>query len=345
MIQKPLVLALGQGFSTPGGQELYGKVKSIAEFHWFHKPLKDETWISTLRIFAKRHGLPLVLLTYGVNVGQIDKYLLAALVPGLRLICSSSAGYDNVDVKYCDEHDIWVSNTPNSVSDSTANCAIWLILSALRKFLAASDSARSGAFRSALGTGSMVDPDRLILGVVGLGRIGSLVAKRLATFGMHILYHSRHRADSTTEKDSGGAHYVESLTELVSRSDVVSVHVPLSSGTTYLFDAAMFAKFKKGSIFVNTARGRIHDEQALIEALRSGPLAFAALDVFEDEPTISPEILQSGDLASSVVITPHIGAFTEQAKKKMEIELLDNIKSFLENDRPKYPVNTPEHDD
>lgn len=342
MIREPHVLALGHGFSTPGGQELYDSLKALVEFHWYHAPLKGETWKSTLRIFTEKYGHPLILLSYGVNLGPIDKDLLEALVPGLRLICSSGAGFDNVDVVYCTKHGIWVSNTPNSVSDSTANCAIWLILTGLRKFLAATESAQSGAFRSSLGPGPMSDPSGLTLGIVGLGRIGSLVAKRLAGFGMNVVYYSRHRAAKHIEVDSGNARYIANLGDLVSRCDVVSVHVPLSSATTHLFDASLFAKFKKGSMFVNTARGRIHDESALIEALKHGPLATAGLDVFEHEPSVSLEFLKGGDLADRVVITPHIGAFTEQAKRKMEIELLENVQGLVEEDRPKYPVNEPE---
>lgn len=336
MIKKPLVLALGRGFSTGEGLDLYNHLKHLVDFHWFETPLDDDTRSK----FLKSHGQPLILLLYGASIAHVSDDFLAPYLPGLRLLCSSGAGFDNIDIAYCTKNRIWVSNTPNSVTDSTANCAVWLILTGLRKFNRAMESATSGSWREAM-SGPFLDPVDLTIGIVGLGRIGSSVARKMAVFGMRIVYTSRHRVSEEIERESGNARYISDLGDLVSQCDVVSVHVPLNASTTHLFNAKIFKKFKRSGMFVNTARGRIHDEHALIEALNQKMVGFAALDVFEGEPTISPEFLRGGSLADRVVVTPHIGALSEQAKKKMEIELLENIKGLIEDDQPKYPVNEP----
>lgn len=340
MIRQPIVLALGQGFVTPAGQELYEKLKHIAEFHWYHSPLTGESWPSTLRKFTEKYRRPLILLVYGPQVGRVDQTLLDSLVPGLRLVASAGAGFDNVDVDYCTENLIWVSNTPDSVTDSTANCAVWLALTCVRNFISSYESAKVGAWRDDMRPGAR-DPSGLNMGVVGLGRIGSSVARKSKAFGMNIFYHARHRASDKIERDSGEAQYVASLKDLVSQCDIVSVHVPLSDATVHLFDAKVFDQFKSGSVFINTARGKVHDEHALIEALRRGKVGMAGLDVFEDEPNISDAFLKFGDLSDRVITTPHIGAATKQARRKMELELLENIRGVLEHDKPRNPVNKP----
>lgn len=338
MQRKPIVLALGNGFVTDEGKKLYEHLKSLADLHWYHSPLKDETWPSTLARFVKEQGAPRVLLLYGASVGRVGSDLLSSLVPGLRLVASQGAGYDNVDLEYCTKNKIWVANTPDSVTDSTANCAVWFILSILRDFTLALETAKSGSYREGLGLSR--DPSGLKLGIVGLGRIGANVARKMNALGMEIFYHSRHRASKDMEKEGGNATYVTDLKELVSTCDVISVHVPLSAGTEHLFDAAVFAEFK-GGIFVNTARGKIHDETALISALENGSVSKAGLDVFEDEPNIPEQFTKYGSLADKVVTTPHIGAFTKQAQVQWEIEMLENVIGVIEHDKPKHPVNDP----
>lgn len=339
MLLRPIVLALGTGFTSSEGRALYDELKGTAEFHWYHDPLKGETWSSTFKIFVEKYGRPRVLLLFGGSVGHVDESFLSPLLPGLKLVASSGAGYDNIDVDYCSQNGIYVSNTPTSVTEATANCAVWLILSCLRNFIAFAESAKIGEWKGDLPASR--DPDGLTLGIVGLGRIGANVAKKMAAFNMKILYTARHRASREIEEAAGGAKFVMTLEDLVSKSDVVSVHVPLSDATHHLIGEDVFSKFKSGGIFVNTARGKIHDERALIRGLQEGRLSMAGLDVFESEPTISDEFTKYGSLADRVVTTPHIGAYTVQTRTKLELELLENVREFLKNDVPKNPVNDP----
>lgn len=341
MQSKPLVLALGGGSEFRGDRDDYHHLKSIANVMWIHD--SQGSWPTTLAKFVRDNGHPLSLLIYGARgIEKVDETLLAPLVPHLRHVANQGAGYDNVDVAYCTSRGIWVSNTPDSVTDATANCAVWLILSSLRDFCVADRSAKAGDYRGDISMRSLRDPKGLKLGVVGLGRIGGSVAKKMSVFGMQTYYHSRHRAGKKEEELAGGARYVEDLHALLGMCDVISVHVPLSTSTKHLFDAKAFKAMKEHSIFINTARGSIHDEAALVEALQSGHLARAGLDVFENEPEISKEFCRGGKLVDRVVTTPHIGAFTIQTHDAIQTELLANVIAVLENDRPQNPVNDPD---
>ena len=338
MHKRPLVLALGGGQEFSDNQKDYSHLKDIATVKWIHK---SNDWASSIENFVKEEGHPLCVLLYGAQIKSIGEEPLSSLLPDLRLLASQGAGYDNIDIDWCTRNGIWVSNTPNSVTDATANSAVWLTLSALRELCVSYDAAKDGQWRGEIKMTECRDPMGLKFGVVGLGRIGSLVAKRMRCFGVEVYYHSRHRADEETEREAGDASYMEKFEDLLKLCDVVSVHVPLSSGTKHLFNAEAFKAMKKDSIFINTARGAIHDEQALIAALDAGHLRGAGLDVFEREPIISPEFLRDGRLSKRVVTTGHIGAFTIQTHTHMQKEILRNVIAVLETDRPKNPVNEP----
>lgn len=242
---------------------------------------------------------------------RVDEALLDAAGAQLRIVANYAVGYDNIDVSACSARAVAVANTPDVLTEATADQALMLMLAVARRVREAHALVVSGSW-----TGWQ--PLQLIgrevggatLGVVGLGRIGRAVARRARGFGMTVLYHNR-RPDREAEAELG-ARLVE-LEELFASSDVVSLHVPLDASTRHLVSAAALARMKRGAILVNTSRGAIVDEAALVAALRDGKLWGAGLDVFEHEPRVHPGLLE----LDNVVLTPHTGSATAVARTAM----------------------------
>lgn len=253
--------------------------------------------------------------------GPFNKELVDALPKSLEYICHNGAGYDNIDVPACSERNIKISSTPIAVNDATADVAMFLMLGALRRITIPFQNVRKGEWRGknfALGH----DPKKKVLGILGMGGIGQAVAQRARGFGMSIQYHNRR---PLPEKEAGDAKYV-SFDELMKTSDVLSLNLALNASTTHIISKPQFDIMKDGVVIVNTARGPIIDEVALVEALKSGKVYSAGLDVFEEEPKIHPELMQN----ENVVLLPHIGTATWESQKDMELLVLENVKSAVE---------------
>ena len=249
------------------------------------------------------------------------------LLPSLRVIANFGVGYDRIDVAACAERGVVVTNTPGVLDAATADLAFALMLAARRRVVEGDRLVRSGGW-----TGSWADSgfaEELTgstIGIVGLGRIGAAVARRAQGFELRVLYTQRH------EVETGLAQYRE-LDALLAESDIVTVHVPLTPETEGLIGARRLALLRDGTCFVNTARGEIVDEAALVAELVSGRIR-AGVDVFTNEPHVPTELL---DLPN-VVLTPHLGSATRQAREAMTRLVVDNLLAVERGDPPLTPV-------
>jgi len=236
----------------------------------------------------------------------------------LRVVANIAAGFDNIDLRRATELGIAVCNTPGVLDAATADIAMFLILSCTRRANAAEHALRSGAW-TGWGLSNLLGGDLAgaTLGLVGYGRIARAVERRATGFSMRVLHHARH--------DSGEPGYVEDLDQLVSESDVISVHVPLTPETRGMIDARRLRSLRRGGVVVNTARGGIVDEEALANALENGELASAGLDVYVDEPHVAPRLLA----APNLVLLPHIGSATWGTRSSMALLACEDVCRVL----------------
>ncbi|KAK9451431.1 D-isomer specific 2-hydroxyacid dehydrogenase [Limtongia smithiae] len=253
------------------------------------------------------------------SAGVMDKEFIDAMPSTVKYISHHGAGYDMIDVAACAARGILVSNTPGSVDDATADTNMFLILGALRGFNKALGNLRQGKWNS--GVPLAHDPEGKVLGIIGMGGIGRALKQRAEGFDMEVQYHNR---KPLSPELAAGAKYV-SFDEIIATSDVLSLNLPLNEHTRHIINKETFAKMKDGVIITNTARGAVIDEAALVEALASGKVACAGLDVFEDEPVIHPGLLAN----ENVMLLPHLGTHTVESRTKMEIKVIDNIRSAL----------------
>ncbi|KAI0594528.1 glyoxylate reductase [Biscogniauxia sp. FL1348] len=268
--------------------------------------------------------------------GRVDGALLDALPATLRFVCHNGAGYDSVDVAACSARGVLVSNAPSAVDDATADLAVFLLLGALRNFAPGMRALRLGRWQCVGGDGDEDDADAGLpalghdprgktLGILGMGGIGRNLARKAGAFGMRVRYHNRARLDPAVEESCSGAEYV-GFEELLAGSDVLSLNLPLNPQTHHLLSGPQFSLMKPGIVIVNTARGAIIDEAALVAALDSGRVASAGLDVYEDEPRVHPGLLRN----PRVVLVPHMGTWTVETQTKMEEWTLSNVRAALE---------------
>jgi glyoxylate reductase len=239
--------------------------------------------------------------------------------PNLRIVSNFAVGYNNVDIEAARELGVVVTNTPGVLTEATADLTMALILAVTRRIAEGDAEVRTSGRCE-------WDPLHLLgaslqgkrLGIIGMGRIGSAVATRARAFGMNVI----------------GTGRGEPLDELLSTSDIVSVHAPLSRETRHLIDARALERMKRGSYLINTARGALVDESALCDALESGHLRGAALDVYEHEPVVNPRLLR----LENVVLAPHIGSATEEARNAMGRIAATNVLLFLRGSEPLHRV-------
>jgi len=236
------------------------------------------------------------------------------------------------DVDWMTKNGIWFCNTINAVAEATADMAIFLTLAVLRNTTVAERQARNGSWKA--GIVPAKDPGGLTLGIVGAGAIGKYMAVKAKVFNMKVAYHNRRQLSKEDEEKYSLTYYPE-LSDLLAISDVVSVNCPLNKETTGLISYDQFAAMKDGAFLVNTARGPVVDEQALIQALESGKITRAGLDVFDNEPKIN-DYFKTSD---KVVLQPHMGGLTDLAFQKSEQECFDNVRSLFKTGRPVAPVN------
>lgn len=252
----------------------------------------------------------------------------------LRIIANYAVGYNNIDVSAATKRKIPVTNTPGVLTDTTADMAWALIFAIARRVVEADKFTREGMYK---GWGPMMflggDIYRKTLGIVGLGRIGKSVVRRAKGFDMRVLYFDAFRADEKVEKELS-IKYV-SLEELLKESDFVSIHVPLLPSTRHLIGEKELLMMKKTAYLINNSRGPVIDEEALVKALRDKEIAGAALDVFENEPEISPGL---ADL-ENVVLTPHISSASIETRTKMAVIAAENLLAGLKGIRPPNIVN------
>lgn len=265
---------------------------------------------------------------------KIDKEIIEAC-DNLEIIANFGAGFDNIDIKAAADKNIVVTNAPAKFStQSTAEIAIGLIIDVMRGITRGEDSLRQGNFKGwkpTYGLGPSVAGKTL--GIFGMGRIGQAVCKRAKALEMDVIYHSRTRLDSEKEKELG-ATYV-SFDELIEKSDVISLNSSYSKDLNHLFDADVFGRMKKSAYLVNTSRGPIIDEEALVKALAEKAIAGAGLDVYEFEPSVTEGLLK----LDNVVLSPHLGNATIEAREEMGMIAARNIVLVLGGGHPINKVN------
>ncbi len=263
---------------------------------------------------------------------RVDVELLDAAGPGLRVVSNYAVGYDNIDLDTCRARGIAVTNTPDVVTEGTANIAIALMLAAGRRLIEGDAFARSGRWAEAGGVGPSeflgVDFAGRLFVVLGAGRIGLATAHRARAFGMRIAYIARRRHLEFELAPLAGERLT--LEEGLARADVLSIHCPLTPDTRGMINADALSRLKPTAVLVNTARGPIVDEAALAEALRSGRLFAAGLDVFEREPRVHPDLAG----LTNVVMTPHIGSAEDRWRREMTRMACENAAAILAGREP-----------
>ena len=261
---------------------------------------------------------------------RIDSSVLAHAGERLRLIANYGNGVDNIDVEAAYKRGITVTNTPGVLTEDTADMTMALILAVSRRLAEGERLARSGewdGWRPTAMLGHRIWGKRL--GILGMGRIGSAVARRARGFGLSVHYHNRRRVHEDLENELE-ATYWESLDQMLARVDIVSVNSPHTPGTYHLLSARRLALLQPHTIVVNTSRGEVIDEAALTRLLRENKIAGAGLDVFEHEPAINPKLRQ----LDNVVLLPHMGSATLEGRVDMGEKVIINIKTFADGHRP-----------
>lgn len=265
-----------------------------------------------------------------INHGEVrvDTELLDK-APRLRIVANAAIGYDNLDGPLMASRRVWGTNAPDAFTDATADATFGLMLAAVRKIALGDRYVRAGKW-----TGVRLDAweGTLLrgrtLGLVGYGKIGQAVALRARAFGMRVIYH---RASPSTSPEPDR----RDLDTLLAQSDIISLHVPLTAQTKHLINAARLAKVKPGAVLVNMARGKVVDEEAMVQALLSGRLGGAGLDVFEHEPKVHPTLLT----LDQVVLAPHLGGATGDSRLAARTLCCQNVAAVLRGERPLTPIN------
>jgi glyoxylate reductase len=317
---RPKVLATRKLF--PKAQEILNASCEVEYWTQAERIPKEELF----RRVSDKEGL-VCLLTERVNEE------LLRVAPKLRIAANVAVGFDNIDLAGCTKRGVVATNTPGVLDETTADFAWALLMAVARRLVEGDQLARSGKW-----TGW--DLDQLVgtdvwgktLGVVGFGRIGRALARRASGFQMKVLYYDAVRAALDVEKGFH-AEYRE-LDALLSQADFVSVHVPLLPETRGLFNADRFSHMKRTAFFINTSRGLVVEEAALVQALDSGKIAGAALDVFENEPSINPGLRRS-----NVVLAPHIASASLETRTKMACIAAENVVALFKGQRPPNVLN------
>ncbi|PLS23168.1 2-hydroxyacid dehydrogenase [Neptunicoccus cionae] len=260
----------------------------------------------------------------------IDAGMLAQAGDNLRLIANYGSGVDHIDVATARQRGILVSNTPGVLADDTADMTMALMLAVMRRFREGSSHLQSGDWQGwspSAFLGARLGGKRL--GILGMGQVGSAVARRANAFGMQVFYHNRKRVHKDAET-ALNATYCESLDQMLARMDVVSINCPHTPSTFHLLNARRMKLMKPSAIVINTSRGEVVDENALTRMLRAGELAGAGLDVFEHGNEINPRLRE----LNNVMLLPHMASATEEARVEMGEKVIINIKTFADGHRP-----------
>jgi len=277
------------------------------------------------------HKADALLITSHVRYGAAE---IAAIPDHVKILATYSVGTDHIDIAACKARGLQASNTPNVLTECTADLALLLMLNAFRRGAEYEAIMRKG-WRVGYGMGEMMGRrmSGKTLGILGMGRIGRAVAARARGFGMRILYHNARRLPAELE---AGAEYVADFRAMLPQIDVLSLHAPAGPSTTGIMNAETFALMKPGAVFINTARGALVDEDALLDALQSNHLFAAGLDVFKSEPEFD---LRFAALPN-VFLTPHMASATVETRNAMGYRALDNIAAVLAGRPPLDPLWT-----
>jgi glyoxylate reductase len=265
---------------------------------------------------------------------RIDAALIEQAGPALKLIANFGNGVDNIDVEAATRKGITVTNTPNVLNEDTADMTMALMLAVPRRLTEGANVLKGdgkwAGWSPTWMLGRRIWGKRL--GIVGMGRIGSAVARRAKAFGLSIHYHNRHRVARSIEDDLE-ATYWESLDQMLARMDIISVNCPSTPATFHLLSARRLALMQPTAYIVNTARGDIIDEDALIRLIQDGKIAGAGLDVFQHEPAVNPKLVKLA-AKGKVVILPHMGSATIEGRIDMGEKVIINIRAFFDGHRP-----------
>jgi len=299
------------------------------QFDFTYNPLdRNLTYEELLKEAKGKHGI-ITMLSDRVDGKLMDE------ADGVEIIANYAVGYNNMDVLEATKRGIYLSNTPDVLTDDTADMAFALILASARRIPEADRLTRDGLYK---GWGPEFMLGRSVsgktLGIIGAGRIGTAVARRAVGFGMDIVYYNRSRKKDV---ENLGAKYV-SFEKLLAESDIVSVHVPLGKETHHLIDGDALESMKRTSILINTSRGPVVDEKALVKALEKGVISGAGLDVYENEPKLADGL----SLLENAVLCPHLGSATRETRGKMADIAAENIISVLNGGLPKTGINEVE---
>lgn len=244
----------------------------------------------------------------------------------LKIIANHAVGYNNIDVEAAKKSGVKIANTPDVLTESSADCAIALLLSTARRICEAQQYLKAGKFDGWDPLGFLgMELNGKTMGILGMGRIGTAVARRARAFGMHIIYHNRTRVEKDTEQELQ-AEYKPEVEELAEHADVLSLNCPLTEETHHVIDAKILELMPDHAILINTARGPVTDEAALAKALHEGAIGGAGIDVFEEEPRVHPELLS----APNCVLTPHIASATHETRQAIGMLAANAIIGVLQ---------------
>ncbi len=275
----------------------------------------------------RKHSDAKALITFLSD--KIDEEVIS-LLKNVKIIANYAVGYNNINFNLAADSGIYVTNTPDILTDATADLTMMLILSTARRLIESDEYMRNGKFK---GWGANLFLGKGLrgkkLGIIGLGKIGFATALRAKSFGMEIIYNSRTRKIDIEKKYD--LSYLD-FDNIISKSDIISPHIPFTPDLHYLFNAEVFGRMKKGSIFINVSRGGLMDESALADSLENGHLFGAGLDVFEHEPKVEKRLT----MLKNVVMTPHTGSATFEARSGMGKMVIKNIELALAG---KFPQN------
>ncbi|KAJ4480971.1 D-isomer specific 2-hydroxyacid dehydrogenase [Lentinula aciculospora] len=336
-ILKPKVLTMNNPSYVE--KEYLGRLQELVEFHVLEQDGHEAT-AQKIKDAVEKNGSFVAFLVFmewkhKERPFPLNENLVGSLVDsGCDLIACGGAGFDWADIPYLTSHGVYYANTPDSAAVRTADSTAMMILQALSGSSEREADARAGRW---LNFDKLAkDVRRSTVGIIGMGNIGKLVAQHMHHFGMKIIYYNRSRLPSSDEEQFGKAEYV-SFEEILVRSDVLTIHTPLNESTRHLLNRSTFARMRDGIIIVNTSRGPVIEEDALVEALESGKVLRAALDVYEFEPKIHPGLIK----ALNTTLLPHSAVANATILQDQQTEVLANLEAFLKTGKPNSPVNTP----
>ncbi|MCJ1303368.1 hypothetical protein MMC08_006177 [Hypocenomyce scalaris] len=326
---KPKALLLGTIDHEPARKD-WESLSSIAELIE-PKSTNREDFIKECQSGAL-DGVVAAYKTFGSRevTGRFDEELIKHLPKSWKFLCNNGAGYDQIDVAPCTAAGLHVSNVPTAVDAATADTALFLMLGALRGFASPIATLRQNKWKGSPAAPLGHDPEGKVLGILGMGGIGRELKKKAEPFGIKVQYHNRSRL---SDELAGGARYV-SFEELLKTSDVLHLSLPLNKQTRHIISTPQFALMKPTVVIINTARGAVMDEAALVQALKEGKVASAGLDVFEDEPNVHPGLLEN----PHVLLLPHMGTWTVETQTAMERWNIANVRAAIKDGKLNSPV-------